>query len=165
MQRAAARLRGVDSTIDAGDRGFRPIPKDQPEPGASLRDVFVFFAAKPSPRIIATTFLVAAASRLVIGDWGWWDVATPAAIIALEPITARKHREHHRNPKDLRIVMVPFEALFPALFLALLAALLLEPARAAMLVASAFGMLLYVEEDSGGAASGRRRWGVASVRW
>ncbi len=170
MQRAATRLRGVDSTIDAGDRGFRPIPKEQPQPGASLREIFVFFAAKPSPRIIATTFVVAAASRLVIGGWGWWDVAIPAAIIALEPITewvihvhvlhrrptqlgrftidpitARKHREHHRNPKDLRIVMVPFQALFPALFLALLAALLLEPARAAMFVASAFGMLLYYE--------------------
>ena len=80
MQRAAVRLRGVDSTIDAGERGFRPIPKDQPQPGASLREIFVFFAAKPSPRIIATTFVVAAVSRLVIGGWGWWDLAIPAAI-------------------------------------------------------------------------------------
>ena len=103
MQRAAARLRGVDSTIDAGDRGFRPIPKDQPQPGASLREIFVFFAAKPSPRIIATTFVLASASRLVIGGWGWWDLAIPAAIIALEPVTEWVIHVHilHRRPTQL----------------------------------------------------------------
>ncbi len=144
--------------------------KDQPQPGASLAEVAAFFARKPSPIIIATTFVTATVAKLVIGGWGWWDLAIPAGIIALEPftewvihvrvlhrrptklgrftidpVTARKHREHHRNPKDLRIVMVPFQALFPALGLAGVLVLVLEPARATMAIASGFGMLLWYE--------------------
>lgn len=164
------RTLGVDSTIDAGDDGFRPTPADQPQAGASLGEIFRFFLAKPSPVIIATTFVLAAAARLVIGGWSWWDLAIPAAIIALEPFTewfihvrilhrrptrvgrftidprtARKHREHHRNPRDLRIVMVPFEALIPALVLAGVGAVLLPPERASIAIASGFGMLLWYE--------------------
>ena len=167
----ARRLHGVDSTIDAGDRGFRPIPKDQPQPGASLGELGAFFLRKPSPAFIVTTFAIAATARIAIGQWGWWDLAIPALVIAAEPfvewvihvrllhrrptqlgrwtidpITARKHREHHRNPKDLRILMVPFQALFPAAPIAIgLAVWRLDPPQASMALASGFGMLAWYE--------------------
>jgi hypothetical protein len=165
-----AKPRGADSSVDAGTTGFRPVPKDQPQPGASMAELVRFFFAKPSPTIIAATFLAAATARLAIGGFGWWDLAIPLAIVALEPftewvihvhvlhrrptrigrftidpVTARKHREHHRNPKDLRIVMVPYQALVPALALAGLGVWLLEPARAATAIAAGFGMLLWYE--------------------
>ena len=40
-------LRGA---IDAGDRGFRPIPKDQPQPGASLREIVATIRSNPASR-------------------------------------------------------------------------------------------------------------------
>src|SRR5688572_2618138 len=163
--------RGVDSTIDAGTGGFRPVPEDQPKPGAGLGELARFFLAKPSPACIVSTLAIAGVARLVIGQWSWWDLAIPALIVAAEPfvewvihvrllhrrptqlgrwtidpITARKHREHHRNPKDLRIVMVPFQALFPAApILIVLAIWRLEPPQAAMALASGFGMLAWYE--------------------
>lgn len=64
----------------------------------------------------------------------------------IDPITARKHRRHHRNPKDLRIVMVPFQALFPAAPIAIgLAIWRLDPPQAAMALACGFGMLFNYE--------------------
>jgi sterol desaturase/sphingolipid hydroxylase (fatty acid hydroxylase superfamily) len=165
------RLHGVDSTIDAGADGFRPIPKDQPQAGASLRELAVFFIKKPSPAFIVSTFVVAAVARLAIGDWGWWDLAIPILIVAAEPfvewvihvrllhrrptqlgrwtidpIASRKHREHHRNPKDLRILMVPLQALFPAAPIAIAVAIWrLDPPQAAMALAAGFGMLAWYE--------------------
>jgi sterol desaturase/sphingolipid hydroxylase (fatty acid hydroxylase superfamily) len=165
------RLHGADASIDAGADGFRPVPTDQPQPGATLGEIVRFFLAKPSPRIIIAVFVTATAARIAIGRWGWWDLAIPVIIVALQPfvewlihvrilhrrptrigrftidpITARKHREHHRNPKDLRIVMVPFQALFTAGPVAVaLAVWRLEPPQAAMALAVGFGMLLWYE--------------------
>lgn len=169
--RPTRRLRGADASIDAAPGAFRPVPEDQPQAGASLGEIARFFAAKPSPLIIGTVFLVATAARLWIGQWGWWDLGIPAIVVSLEPfvewlihvhvlhrrprtigrftidpITARKHREHHRNPKDLRIVMVPFQALFTTGPVAIVLALwLLDPPQAAMALATGFGMLLWYE--------------------
>jgi sterol desaturase/sphingolipid hydroxylase (fatty acid hydroxylase superfamily) len=165
------RVRGVDSTIDEGINGFRPIPADQPKAGATLGELIRFFITKPSPAIIVSTFVGGVVARIAIGRWGWWDVAIPAIVIGLEPfvewvlhvhllhrrptklgrwtidpINARKHREHHRNPKDLRIVMVPFQALFPAgPLLVALAVWQMDPPQAAMSIACGFGMLGWYE--------------------
>jgi hypothetical protein len=169
--RSARRVRGADASLDAAPGAFRPVPEGQPQPGASLGEIARFFAAKPSPLIIGTVFLLAAAARVWIGRWGWWDLGIPAVVIALEPfvewlvhvfvlhrrpttigrwtvdpVTARKHREHHRNPKDLRIVMVPFQALFTVAPVAIgLAVWLLDPPQAAMALTAGFGMLLWYE--------------------
>lgn len=160
----------MDSTIDAGENGFRPVPKDQPQPGATLGELVRFWLRKPSPVIIVTALVVTLSWRLSLGRWSWRDLVTVAVMVAVEPIvewvihvhvlhrkpttvgrftidpvTARKHREHHRNPKDLRIVMVPFQALIPALVLAGAVALLLPPARAATGLATGFGLLAWYE--------------------
>lgn len=157
--------------LDGHETDVLPIPTDQPQAGASLVEFIAFFARKPSPLIIGGAASVAAAARLWVGRWGWWDLLIPALIVAAEPfvewiihvrvlhrrptrigrftidpVTARKHRHHHRNPKDLRIVMVPFQALFPAAPIAVvLAVWLLDPAQATMALACGFGMLLNYE--------------------
>jgi len=163
--------RGADSMLDGRETNVLPVPADQPQAGASLGELIAFFVRKPSPLIIGGTALTAAVARVRIGQWGWWDLLIPLIIIAAEPfvewlihvhilhhkpsklgrftidpITARKHRLHHRNPRDLRIVMVPFQALFPAGPVAVaLAIWRLDPPQAAMALAFGFGMLAYYE--------------------
>jgi hypothetical protein len=165
------RQHGADSTLDGAEVDTVGVPPDQPQSGASLLELAAFFARKPSPIIIGTATLTAAAARVWIGRWSWRDLAVPAIILAAEPfvewtihvhllhrrptrlgrftidtVTARKHRLHHRNPKDLRIVMVPFQALFPAAPIAVgLAAWRLDPPQAAMSLAVGFGMLFTYE--------------------
>ena len=56
MGKATAGERGVDSMIDAGTDGFRPVPLDQPKAGASLAELARFFITKPSPAFIVATF-------------------------------------------------------------------------------------------------------------
>lgn len=171
LEQRSRKLHGADTMLDGQETDVAPTPADQPQAGASLGELIAFFVRKPSPLIIGTSALVAASARLWIGEWGWWDLLIPLVIVAAEPfvewmihvhvlhrrprqigrftidpVTARKHRRHHRNPKDLRIVMVPFQALFPAAPIgAALALWLLEPPQAAMALACAFGMLFNYE--------------------
>ena len=165
------RLHGADVSLGGREVDTAPVPVDQPQAGASLRELALFFARKPSPLIIGATASAAGGVRLWLGRWGWWDLLIPAIVLAAEPfvewlihvhllhrrpttigrftidpVTARKHRLHHRNPKDLRIVMVPFQALFPAAPVAVVAAVwFMEPERAAMAIFAGFSMLLTYE--------------------
>ena len=67
---------GVDSTIDAAANGFRPVPKDQPQPGASLGELAAFFLAKPSPIAVGADARRRGGTGDVIGRplrRGWWS--------------------------------------------------------------------------------------------
>lgn len=171
LDQKGTKQRGADSTLGGNETDALPVPLDQPQAGASLGELLAFFLRKPSPLIIGATALAAAIVRFWVGRWGWWDLAIPAIIVAAEPfvewlihvrilhrkptklgrftidpITARKHRLHHRSPRDLRIVMVPYQALFPAGPIAVaLAIWRLEPPQAAMALACGFSMLAYYE--------------------
>jgi hypothetical protein len=171
LDRTHAKVRGADTMLDGRESDVLPVSTDQPGVGATLGELIAFFLRKPSPVIICITAATAAGVRVWLGRWGWWDLAIPLLIVAAEPfvewlihvhllhrqptrigrftidpITARKHRLHHRNPKDLRIVMVPFQALFPAGPIAIaLAIWRLDPPQAAMALACGFGMLGYYE--------------------
>ncbi len=168
---SGTRLHGADTMLDGRESDVVPVPVDQPQAGASLGELIAFFVRKPSPLIIGGAMLVAAGTRLWLGQWGRWDILIPLVILAAEPfvewlihvrvlhrrpttlgrftidpVTARKHRHHHRNPRDLRVVMVPFQALFPAApIAAALAIWLLAAPQAAMALACGFGMLLTYE--------------------
>ncbi len=168
---ATRKLHGGDASVDAGTDGFRAVPTNQPQAGASLGEIVRFFFTRPSPLIITTSFVLALAARFAVGRWGGWDLAIPVIVVALEPFvewlihvrilhrkprklgrftidsyTARKHRAHHRNPKDLRALMVPGSTLAALIPLAVAAAVVLMKApQAAMLLASGFGMLLWYE--------------------
>jgi hypothetical protein len=94
------------------------------------------FFENTTPRILAPVTAAALAARLVLGRFGWTDLVIPAVILGLEPFTewnihvfllhfrprtvagrridplvARKHRAHHRDPKDLPLVFVPLPVL------------------------------------------------------
>jgi sterol desaturase/sphingolipid hydroxylase (fatty acid hydroxylase superfamily) len=94
------------------------------------------FRGNRSPRIIAIAIVAAAALRIVLGGWSWWDAAAAAFIVVIYPFgewaihvhllhlrpfrfrgqrvelaTARAHREHHEQPNDLRLILLgPLEA-------------------------------------------------------
>ena len=78
----------------------------------------------------------AVTARALAGDWRWSDAWLPAVMIAafpffewivhvcvlhwkpraigrvrLDPLLARKHREHHADPRDVPLVFIPWQAL------------------------------------------------------
>lgn len=108
------------------------------------------FWRHPSPWLIVTTLGGAWTARVVLGDWRWSDAVVPAVLVATFPVVewlihvgilhwrprtvgpvtvdsllARKHREHHTDPRDLPLVFIPwpvFTWLVPALVVVALVA-------------------------------------------
>jgi hypothetical protein len=102
----------------------------------SLGDAFRLFLRFPTPRILIPVVAAEAVARVALGGWTWTDLVIPAVILALEPFTewvihvfllhfrprtvfgvhidplaARKHRAHHRDPKFLPLIFVPLPVL------------------------------------------------------
>lgn len=98
----------------------------------TLREAFAEFRRWPSPRILAALVVVTAVARLWIGGWGTADWVLPLAMLAawplaewtthilllhmkprrlgpvkVDPLFARKHREHHADPDDTELVFLP----------------------------------------------------------
>jgi hypothetical protein len=143
----------------------------QPAPGASLGELVRWFYRQPSPIFITAGFLGMAAWRLSIGRWGWWDLFIPLLVLAFEPFTewlihvfllhfkpkriagrridpaiSRKHRAHHADPKNLKILFVPWEALvFGTPIYFLIAVLAMGLRHAVMLETAGLLMLLTYE--------------------
>lgn len=143
------------------------------EPGEpTLRSEARVLFGFPGPWLILASFVLAAAARGLVGDWGWLDVVVPVAVLVFEPFTewlihvlllhfrprtvlgrrldplvARKHREHHDDPRDRELVLVPLRVLVVGLPLAaVLVVLLADPVGPGLsgLVAG-YGMLLAYE--------------------
>jgi hypothetical protein len=91
------------------------------------------FWRHPSPWLIGTTLVAAWAARFSVGDWRWTDALVPVVLVATFPVVewlihvgilhwrprqvagltvdsllARKHREHHTDPRDLPLVFIPW---------------------------------------------------------
>jgi hypothetical protein len=107
--------------------------------GAALRE----FVKHPSPWIIFATLMAATIARVLVGDVDWWDALLPVVMIALFPVNewvihvailhwkprrigratvdsllARKHREHHADPREIPLIFIPWQTflwLLPAL--------------------------------------------------
>jgi hypothetical protein len=107
--------------------------------GAAFRE----FLRHPSPWILFVTLAVTLTVRVWIGDWQWTDALVPAVIVVTFPfnewlihvgilhwkprkigratidsLLARKHREHHADPRDVPLVFIPWQTylwLLPAL--------------------------------------------------
>ena len=102
----------------------------------SLREAFARFMRFRSPRLLVPAALAALATRLGLRGWRRRDVGIATAILAVEPFTewiihvgllhfrprdvagrridplvARKHREHHADPKDAELIFIPMEVL------------------------------------------------------
>lgn len=98
----------------------------------SLREAAREFWRWPSPQIIALLFVPALAARIAVGGWSAGDTILAASMIlaqpflewvvhifllhmrprrvgrfTLDPLFARKHREHHVEPRDTKLVFLP----------------------------------------------------------
>jgi len=85
--------------------------------------------------MIAAVLVGALTARIVIGDWQWTDALVPVAMVAVfpffewvvhvvilhwrpravgvmrvDPLLARKHREHHADPRRVDLIFIPWRA-------------------------------------------------------
>ncbi|WP_406239109.1 sterol desaturase family protein [Nocardia sp. NBC_01009] len=104
--------------------------------GLTLREAFREFIRHPSPWLIGVTLLAALAGRIIVGDWQLTDALVPAVMLAVFPIfewivhvtvlhwrprklgpvaidseLARKHREHHVDPRNIPLIFIPTKTL------------------------------------------------------
>lgn len=102
----------------------------------SLGSAFRSFLRAPSPWMISSFLVAAVTARVVVGGGSWWELAIPATLLALFPVIewvihvcilhwrprrvagvevdsllARKHREHHADPRQIPLVFIPWPAL------------------------------------------------------
>jgi Fatty acid hydroxylase len=125
----------------------RPVRK-----GFTLSDAWREFWKHPSPWMIGATLVAALAARITVGDWQITDAIVPLAMVALfpfsewvfhvfilhwrpkhvgrltiDPLLAREHRAHHRDPRNVPLIFIPWKALLWVLPLAVAVALLAFP--------------------------------------
>lgn len=102
----------------------------------TLGAAFRAFLRHPSPWLIGGTLSAALIARGIVGDFRLSDLLLPALMVAgfpffewlvhvcilhwrprrlagvtIDPLLARKHREHHADPRDLPLVFIPWQAL------------------------------------------------------
>ncbi|WP_280310506.1 sterol desaturase family protein [Nocardia abscessus] len=104
--------------------------------GLTLGQAFEEFLRHPSPWMIGTTLMGAVIARIVVGGWQPTDLLVPAVMLAMFPVfewivhvtvlhwrprrlgpialdseLARKHREHHVDPRDIPLIFIPTKTL------------------------------------------------------
>lgn len=110
------------------------------------------FWRHPSPLVLALTFAAALTVRLVVGDWQLTDIVLPSLMVAtfpvfewiihvailhwrprtvgrltVDPLLARKHREHHCDPRTIELIFIPWKTLFWVIPTAVVVALVALP--------------------------------------
>ncbi len=110
------------------------------------------FWRHPSPWMIATILVGSTIARIVVGDWRVSDLLAPLVFVALFPVIewvvhvfvlhwrprrvgrvtvdtllARKHREHHSNPRDVPLVFIPWQTMAVLMVITPVLPLLLFP--------------------------------------
>lgn len=94
------------------------------------------FVRHPSPWMLGGLFVASTIARVVEGNWHGTDALVPAIMVAVFPVyewiihvvilhwrprrlgpvtidslLARKHRAHHRDPRDIPLIFIPWPAL------------------------------------------------------
>ncbi len=102
----------------------------------SLADAVREFWKHPSPWMIGAVLVGALTARIIVGDWQITDAVVPVVMLAVFPffewvvhvfvlhwrprrvgavtidsLLARKHREHHVDPRDVPLIFIPWRAL------------------------------------------------------
>jgi hypothetical protein len=118
----------------------------------SLADAGREFSTHPSPWLIGAVLIGALTARIMVGDWQLTDALVPLVMLALfpffewlvhvfilhwrprrlgamtiDPLLARKHREHHVDPRQVPLIFIPWRALLWILPVAVAIALLAFP--------------------------------------
>ena len=108
-----------------------------PRSTATLAQAARVFAGFGSPRIMAVIATATLTARIVVGRWSYGDIAVaggilivepflewlihvyglhakPATVLGrkLDPLYARRHRMHHRDPRNVPLIFVPLPVLF-----------------------------------------------------
>ena len=148
VERLAAQRLAADESRITGSR----------RTNVSLATAWRSFWRHPSPWMISAFLLAAVVARSVVGGGSWWELAIPVALVALFPVIewvihvcilhwrprrlgpvevdsllARKHREHHADPRDIPLVFIPWPALCWLLPAYVVVALLALPTTASAL--------------------------------
>ncbi|HKN52952.1 MAG TPA: sterol desaturase family protein [Amycolatopsis sp.] len=101
-----------------------------------LPEVAREFWRHPSPWMIGSVLAAAVVARSIVADWRLTDALVPAIMLAVFPLfewvvhvcvlhwrprrigavtvdslLARKHREHHADPRDVPLVFIPWQTL------------------------------------------------------
>lgn len=104
--------------------------------GFTLADAQREFWKHPSPWMIGAVLVAAVIARVVVGDWQVTDAVVPVVMLALfpffewiihvfilhwrpkrlgrltiDPLLAREHRAHHRDPRDIPLIFIPWKSL------------------------------------------------------
>src|SRR6476619_5641838 len=104
--------------------------------GLTLGQAWRAFWRHPSPWLISVFVVGSIVGRVLVGVGSWWELLVPATLVVLFPVIewvihvgilhwrprrvgpvqvdsllARKHREHHADPRDLPLVFIPTRAL------------------------------------------------------
>ncbi len=129
----------------------------------TLGDAAREFWRHPSPWLISATLAVAVTLRLWMGEWSWTDAVVPVVMLTVFPffewvvhvcilhwkprrfaglridsLLARKHREHHVDPRQVALIFIPWPALLWVLPVSVAIALLAFPRTALGLTFLAF---------------------------
>ena len=124
-EQARARIQADEAAITGSHQRGLPL-------GGAWRQ----FWRHPSPWILSAALLAATVARVLAGDWRLSDAVTPLVMLAvfplfewvvhvcvlhwrprsvgrvrLDPLLARKHREHHADPRDLPLLFIPWQVL------------------------------------------------------
>lgn len=108
---------------------------DSPQAPTLLDEARTFWGHR-NPPLIAALLIAALAYRVSLGQWRWWDLGVIAIAIGIQPfvewvihvfvlhakplrlfgrtydsMAARKHREHHTDPRRIEWIFVPLSAL------------------------------------------------------
>lgn len=133
----------------------------------SLGDAWRSFLRAPSPWMIGSFLAGSVVARVVVGGGSLWELVIPATLVALFPVIewvihvvilhwrprhlgpvaidsllARKHREHHADPREIPLVFIPWPALVWLLPTYVAVALLAMPTlpSALSLLVSVYGL-------------------------
>jgi hypothetical protein len=118
----------------------------------TLTDAATEFVRHPSPWMILTLLVGAACARVALGNWQVTDALVPVVMLAvfpfaewiihvvilhwrprrvgplaIDPLLARKHREHHVDPRRVELIFIPWQALLWVLPLAISVAVFAFP--------------------------------------
>jgi hypothetical protein len=127
----------------------RPRPQRR---GVTLADAAREFWRHPTPWLLSVALVIAVVARVAVGDFRRSDAMLPFVVLAVfplvewmihvfvlhwrprriagvvvDPVLARKHREHHADPRITKLIFIPLQSLFGAFGAALVTAFLIIP--------------------------------------